>query len=267
MPRTLSFGAVGNDVVQLQQNMNRLPSQLAALQADGQFGGKTRGRVVEFQQAQRLSADGVVGPMTWEKLLALLAQVGQGGVPIVPDLPADAYAPLRPVALVFAQQCMGSVDFSVMVGGKPKGLEFLIEMFRVTANTVLTEANFRKNGNGAWHWKPWIGLKTQEKSWCGVFAAYCYRKAGIPISWDLGRGGPVGRIKLSTWRQDFASGIRQADIGCVQTQNHHFLIESVDGGGAMPSLTTIDGNLEWGRIQRRTTHKVGKDNFNHYQLT
>ena len=33
-----------------------------------------------------------------------------------------------------------------------------------------------------------------------------------------------------------------------------------------PPPTTIDGNLDWGRIQRRSSHRVGTDNFNHYQL-
>lgn len=267
MPRTLAFGAVGSDVAQLQQQLNRLPSKQPTLASDGQFGSKTRTRVVEFQSGSGLAPDGVVGPMTWDKLLALLAQATQGGgVPVVPGLPGAAYAPLRPLVLTIAQQCMGKVDFSVTPGGKPKGLDFLIEMFRFAANVQLTEANFRKDGNGPWIWTPWVGLKTQQKSWCGVFAAYCYRKAGIPVSWDLGRGGPTGQIQLAKWRPDYASGIQQADIGCVQTKSHHFLIESVDGGGPKPSLTTIDGNLDWGRIQRRTTHRVGTDNFNHYVL-
>lgn len=266
MPRTLAFGSVGNDVTQLQQQLNTLPSKQTTLATDGQFGGKTRSRVVEFQSGTGLAADGMVGPITWDKLLALLAQVAQGGVPIVPGLPGAAYAPLRPLVMTIAQQCMGKVDFSITRAGKPMGLDFLIEMFRFAANVQLTEANFRKDGNGAWTWIPWIGLKTQQKSWCGVFAVYCYRKAGMPISWDLGRGGPVGQIQLAKWRPDFASGIQQADIGCVKTQSHHFLIESVDGSGPTPSLTSIDGNLEWGRIQRRTSHRVGTDNFNYYVL-
>lgn len=266
MPRTLMFGSTGPEVRQLQEGLNKLPTHLPQLVPDGQFGGKTKARVQEFQSGNKLTPDGIVGPLTWESLLALLAQVAQGGVPVVPGLPGGAYAAMRPLVLTIAQQHMGAVDFSVRIGNRPKGLDFLIEMFKFAANVQLTDANFRKNGTGDWHWKPWVGLKTQEKSWCGIFAVYCYRKAGIPVSWDIGRGGPVGPLKLASWSSNFAAGIRQADIGCVATQSHHFLIESVDGSGPAPGLTTIDGNTEWGRIQRKTVHRVGKDNFNHYQL-
>ena len=197
MPRTLAFGSVGNDVTQLQQQLNTLPSKQTTLATDGQFGGKTRSRVVEFQSGTGLTADGVVGPITWDKLLALLAQVAQGGVPIVPGLPGAAYAPLRPLVMTIAQQCMGKVDFSITRAGKPMGLDFLIEMFRFAANVQLTEANFRKDGNGAWTWIPWIGLKTQQKSWCGVFAVSAIAR---PACRSAGTWVAAGLSGRSSWR-------------------------------------------------------------------
>lgn len=266
MPATLMFGSMGPAVTQLQEGLNRLASQLAKLVPDGQFGAKTRSRVVEFQQTNRLAPDGVVGPMTWEMLLKLLQQVAQGGVPPLPGLPPSGFDVLRPLVLTIANQHLGAVDFSQRIAGRPRGLDFLIEMFRFAADVSLTEANFRKGGTGDWHWKPWIGLTSQEKSWCGIFAVYCYRKAGALVRWDLGIGGPVGPIKMSSWSPQFVANMKPADIGCVATQNHHFLIEEI-GTGAAPALTTIDGNTDWGRIQRRTVHKVGKDNFNYYRFT
>lgn len=266
--RTLYFGSKGSDVKTLQQGLNTLPSKLPRLAEDGDFGGKTTGRVKEFQGTSTLVQDGIVGPMTWQRLLAMLAQIAEGKLP---PLPPGAYDLARPLVLVLAQQHMGQVDFSIHSGGKPKGLDFLIHMFDFAAGAKLTEANFRDPPTGNWIWTPWIGLPHQRKSWCGVFAVYCYKKAGIPVRWDLGKGGPVGPIKLNSFKPNFAAGIRQADIGCVATQNHHFLIESVDGSGPLPSLSTIDGNTQWGRIERRSlpnpaAHKVGKDNFNYYQL-
>jgi hypothetical protein len=53
----------------------------------------------------------------------------------------------------------------------------------------------------------------------------------------------------------------------VATKSHHFVIESVDGAGPLPKLTTIDGNLTFGRIGRRQEHHVGRDNFNYYQFS
>ena len=69
------------------------------------------------------------------------------------------------------------------------------------------------------------------------------------MRWDIGRGGPVGPIKLRTFSPGFAASLKPGDIGCVREQNHHFLIETINGGGPLPPLTSIDGNTLYGRIQ------------------
>jgi N-acetylmuramoyl-L-alanine amidase len=64
---TLRLGARGGAVVTLQH-------RLAALHyfdvgaADGVFGQNTYHAVIAFQKVQRLSRDGIVGPLTWAKL-------------------------------------------------------------------------------------------------------------------------------------------------------------------------------------------------------
>jgi len=269
MPPTLRFGSTGPFVVQLQEGLNKLPTALAALTPDGQFGSKTQGRVKEFQTRNSLLSDGIVGPLTWETLLALVGEGLGSGVPVVPAMPGSVFDLLRPVVLTIANSHMGKVDFSQMVNGRPRGIDFLIDMFRFAASVQLTDINFREGGtsSGAWTAVPWVGLTNQKKSWCGIFAIFCYRKAGIPVSWDIGKGGPVGPLKMASFSSNFAAGIKPGDIGSVATQSHHFLIESVDGGGPVPGLTTIDGNTEFGRIRRRSDHRVGKDNFNHYEFT
>ena len=78
MPRTLSSGATGSDVIELQSRLNNAPSGSVPLDVDGIFGPKTRARVVEFQARKGLAADGIVGPKTWAALLE-----GTGGL----DLP------------------------------------------------------------------------------------------------------------------------------------------------------------------------------------
>ena len=56
----LKTGYRGDDVALLQT--------LLKIKADGIFGVKTRERVVEFQKMNGLRPDGIVGPLTWEKL-------------------------------------------------------------------------------------------------------------------------------------------------------------------------------------------------------
>lgn len=70
MPRTLKMGFVGADVVALQGALNLSPPCLPPLLVtDGIFGAKTLTRVKAFQRNNGLMADGIVGPLTWGKLL------------------------------------------------------------------------------------------------------------------------------------------------------------------------------------------------------
>lgn len=63
----LRLGSTGADVVELQSRLNRYMS--AGLKADGVFGPRTEGAVKTFQRDKGLSADGIVGAITWEALL------------------------------------------------------------------------------------------------------------------------------------------------------------------------------------------------------
>lgn len=62
IPRTIRRGSVGPAVRKLQR--------LLRLRADGIFGKKTEAAVRAFQKDHGLAVDGVVGPATWEHLLA-----------------------------------------------------------------------------------------------------------------------------------------------------------------------------------------------------
>jgi len=72
MPRMLSKGDKGEDVRNLQRALNMHLTQeygYAPLKTDADFGPLTDGRVREFQRVNQLTADGIVGPLTREKLL------------------------------------------------------------------------------------------------------------------------------------------------------------------------------------------------------
>lgn len=70
-PRTLSQGASGEDVRQLQIRVAGYPGYNAVLSLDGAFGPATKAAVTRFQQAYGLSADGIAGPQTFAKLYDL----------------------------------------------------------------------------------------------------------------------------------------------------------------------------------------------------
>ncbi|MGH1565732.1 D-Ala-D-Ala carboxypeptidase family metallohydrolase [Mumia sp. DW29H23] len=69
--RTLSQGATGEDVRQLQIRVSGYPGYGAVLALDSSFGPATKAAVTRFQQAYGLTADGVAGPQTYAKLYAL----------------------------------------------------------------------------------------------------------------------------------------------------------------------------------------------------
>ncbi|WP_409491292.1 D-Ala-D-Ala carboxypeptidase family metallohydrolase [Amycolatopsis sp. cmx-11-12] len=69
--RTLSEGASGEDVRQLQIRVAGYPGYGGVLAIDGQFGAGTKAAVTRFQQAYGLGADGIAGSATFTKLYAL----------------------------------------------------------------------------------------------------------------------------------------------------------------------------------------------------
>ncbi|NBE56603.1 D-Ala-D-Ala carboxypeptidase family metallohydrolase [Streptomyces boluensis] len=69
--RTLSQGASGSDVTQLQIRVAGWVTSGERLSYDGQFGARTTAAVKKFQSAYGLSADGVAGPDTFSKIYAL----------------------------------------------------------------------------------------------------------------------------------------------------------------------------------------------------
>ncbi|MDR2903626.1 MAG: peptidoglycan-binding protein [Clostridiales bacterium] len=75
----IGVGSSGSYVLQLQQCLNhiaiRYPS-IPRISEDGAFGNGTRTAVIAFQQAFGLTADGLVGQTTWNKIMAQCAAGG-----------------------------------------------------------------------------------------------------------------------------------------------------------------------------------------------
>ena len=64
---TVSYGSRGDAVRKLQELLNALGYDCGSV--DGIFGSKTKAAVLAFQKANGLAADGIVGPLTWGKLV------------------------------------------------------------------------------------------------------------------------------------------------------------------------------------------------------
>jgi peptidoglycan hydrolase-like protein with peptidoglycan-binding domain len=91
MMPTIRLGSLGEPVKALQSALNRWrPSNLSSVDVDGFFGLRTNSKVREYQSANELAPDGVVGPLTWESLRPLLEHVAGSIPPPANDLAAGA---------------------------------------------------------------------------------------------------------------------------------------------------------------------------------
>jgi len=66
----LKLGVQGEAVRLLQADLNSCPTSLPRLKVDAIFGPKTHSRVVEFQRLNKITADGIAGPVTLAYLAA-----------------------------------------------------------------------------------------------------------------------------------------------------------------------------------------------------
>jgi hypothetical protein len=107
-------------------------------------------------------------------------------------------------------------------GGKQLrfGYETLLEIFHLSAP-------------GTWDDNTIKYLDSLLPSWCGIFAVYCIKKAGIDIgNWQMGKGvSSFGKLQQTTTPQ-------AGDIGYMDTHQHHAIIVKVEGD----IVHSIDGN-------------------------
>ncbi|MDO8929137.1 MAG: DUF4157 domain-containing protein, partial [Bacteroidota bacterium] len=107
-------------------------------------------------------------------------------------------------------------------GGKQLrfGYETLLEIFHLAAPGVWTDDVIKYVTPGL-------------PSWCGIFAVYCIKKAGIDIgTWQMGKGvSAFGKLKQTESPQ-------AGDIGYMDANQHHAIIVKVEGD----IVHSIDGN-------------------------
>ncbi len=87
----LRNGSTGNEVTKLQQRL--IAAGYEPGEPDGVFGPKTEAAVRAFQEENDLDVDGICGPMTAEKLSAVINALTAQGAPVAAD-EDDGPAPL-----------------------------------------------------------------------------------------------------------------------------------------------------------------------------
>ena len=240
MPATLLIGSAGPLVSDLQKKLNMLPTILPLLKVDGVFGSKTRSRVQEFQGGAGLTPDGVVGPVTWDQLLQLISgltgdfQNNLGRMAVVAIAKAEAG-----LGGVFAKQSGGIDPADSHKRSFRMGYRRLLKYFRVAAPKPGAVDRSETDEDVITHLIT-PGELAPMPHWCGIFALWAIKAAGMPVgTWKT--GGGMGQV--SGFRGILPGSIGPGDVGFVAKPfQHHFLIDQVFVEGGIRMVTTIEGN-------------------------
>ena len=85
--QTLKRGNKGPLVTELQNDLLQLGYQLPRFGADGDFGAETQAALLLFQKDNRLTPDGICGPLTWSTIESLISsEQSARWTVIIPDL-------------------------------------------------------------------------------------------------------------------------------------------------------------------------------------
>ncbi len=271
----LKFGSFGEAVKLLQQALNFWEqSLLPALAVDGAFGSKTDGKVREYQRSSKLNADGQVGPITWaelepliQKAIAAITRPGNfdaaverirmaanvahaafgwagGGVTPNPASPKVAAAypqvPFNP-----GPTMLGKRKFPRQGGLQ---LQSICAVAGAPAQKLAVAPTISERAVLAWQESSPEAREIRNKedigAWCGIFAYYVYRCAGIDLGGWANHGQNIFNKNKIIQVSDVMK-VRPGYIGVLDGinaygKNHHFVVMDVNSDG---SVDSIDGNL------------------------
>lgn len=110
--RTLKKGMSGKDVQELQSILIDLGYDVGKYGADGDFGSCTDSAVKAFQSANKLSADGVVGQKTYDKIREKMNK----SVVSTPDKPRKYIVEMTSGSSVYIRSMSGAIKGSIHLG-------------------------------------------------------------------------------------------------------------------------------------------------------
>jgi hypothetical protein len=221
---------------------------------------------VEFQGQNNLAKDGIVGPLTWEAIEPLLQAIDDVIDQIILT-PADEEAQRNnivaaaegafeafgwgekgPVKPDGSARIAAAQGFGPYLGGRRarQGGASLASVYLAAGVATASKCPLiTKEIEGVYQ-------KTKEQlpkrrdilnqqdigSWCGIFATYCYRLAGLHLSWDdVKTQSPKYFDKLKAHVE-----VKRGDIGVYHPElNHHFLV--IKDAAIGERVYSIDGNV------------------------
>ncbi len=260
-----------DDVVTVQSMLNCVPlgngGPVPALDTDGKCGPLTVGAIRRFQLKQFNAADGRVdvGQRTIEQLQSFDQGPGQAPAP-VPGGIAPPQIVTPPGFLPAQSDLPPNPAMNIPPGLSPLRRKILeIAMAEALPEPAVTDLKTIQDGGQTvragwkrlkqyfdegvegWNEQKWKdkatydGVRVPGKripqpgtsgvSWCGIFATWVARSAGIETKWRIGAG--PSNLKIN-----FSRDCKPGDIAVMAEHVHHFIVASPTAD----SIMTINGN-------------------------
>ncbi|MGX1837558.1 peptidoglycan-binding domain-containing protein [Streptomyces diastaticus] len=196
---TVREGDSGDAVAAAQTALNKHGHKLAV---DGRFGAGTTAAVTGFQSAQGLTADGVVGPETWQHLVGSGEDGGGGGCTV----PGDADPEV--LKAVYGKAMELGVDDRVLLAGFEAGV--------VESNMNNLDCGDR-DSLGVFQQRPSQGWGTPEQIMDVAYASHSFFTRAVDAAAahpDHTAGQVAQAVQISAYpdRYDAAEGTARALI-------------------------------------------------------
>lgn len=180
-------GSSGNNVYAIQYLLN---DRGYGLTVDGKFGSNTESAVKKFQKTNQLTADGIVGPNTWNKLFVTVKNGSSGNaVKAAQYLLKKVYCYSIDVDGSFGPATQSAVkDFQTRKGLSSDGIVGPATLAALVSNNsasklisvAASQIGYQEGPDHATKYGTWYGLP--NKPWCAMFVSWCANKAGIDTS-------------------------------------------------------------------------------------
>ncbi len=154
------------------------------------IGSNTESAVKKFQKTNQLTADGIVGPNTWNKLFVTVKNGSSGNaVKAAQYLLKKVYCYSIDVDGSFDPATQSAVkDFQTRKGLSSDGIVGPATWAALVSNNsasklisvAASQIGYQEGPDHATKYGTWYGLP--NKPWCAMFVSWCANKAGIDTS-------------------------------------------------------------------------------------
>ncbi|MGW1410091.1 GH25 family lysozyme [Streptomyces sp. NPDC002403] len=196
--RTVGQGANGAAVKAAQAQLAGYGNRMAV---DGAFGPATRNAAVAFQRSHGLTADGVIGPKTWNKLVNGTKTTQPAQTTPAPTTPAPANGRLtqrQALTQLAAAGIKAPVGRTSLAGVRARTIQGVIALKKASGCTIVitggTESGHSTRGNHSHAGGYKLDLRTRDEGRCVTNWIKTTQRKGAPRGTDARWHGTLAGI-------------------------------------------------------------------------